>query len=72
MLVNQYLLVLHYRTKRMNSTIPLKPLVSAPFKTESDSSVTTAKSTFDPAVLSCKTNKNSIRFPVHLKCYFCN
>ena len=35
----------------VSHTIPLKPLASAPFRTESDISVTAAKSTLDPAVL---------------------
>lgn len=35
----------------VSCTIPLKPLASAPFRTESDISVTAAKSTLDPAVL---------------------
>lgn len=34
--------------------MPLKPLASAPFRTESDISVTAAKSTLDPAVCNCK------------------
>lgn len=34
-------------------TIPLKPLVSAPFRIESDISVVAAKSIFDPAAFNC-------------------
>lgn len=39
---------------KIKPTTPSKPLASAPFRTESDISVTAAKSTFDPAVFNCK------------------
>lgn len=42
---------------QMNDTIPLKPLVSAPLRTESDTSVTAANSIFDPAVFNCSWDK---------------
>lgn len=42
------------RCKSLNCTNPSKPLVSAPFRTESDISVTAAKTMLEPAVLNCK------------------
>ena len=44
----------HIQNDKLTGTIPLKPLVSAPLRTESDISVTAAKITLDPAVLSCR------------------
>lgn len=45
--------------EKINCTIPLKPLVCAPLRTESDISVTAAKSTLDPAVLNCRQHVDS-------------
>ena len=45
------------KVEKISYTIPLKPLASAPFRTESDISVTAAKSTLDPAVLTYRATK---------------
>lgn len=42
------------QNERLICTSPSKPLVSAPFSTESDISAIAANSTLDPAVLNCK------------------